>query len=355
MRRTKEMRMTTKLRLRKSTRAIVVIIALVLFVMSLSNLYANIFQKGNISIKRNIYDYSNNYQMDYKVNIKQNKFITDASLPANQTYVSDLIDSLDMNIKYKYDSSKNTEVKYKYKIDAIITASYSSNGENYNVWTKNYNLVNSEEQISSQNIEISEYININYPTYHEEVKQFKQAMGMTLEADLVVRLTVDTSTNVEGENVENKYISDFYITIGDKIANVNGKAIDSTKDSITGDTIMDAESNTLSIVINVIIICIAAYTIYFITLKTKTSYNIRNEFKFELNRILKSCQDRIVIVKNRVELEQENTIEVRDFGELIKLSEELYKPILYWISENNEEAHFSVVSNKINYRFILKK
>lgn len=94
---------------------------------------------------------------------------------------------------------------------------------------------------------------------------------------------------------------------------------------------------------------------YYIRFKTYTGYNIRNEFKFELNRILKSCQDRIVVVKSKLELEQENTIDVKDFGELIKLSEELFKPILYWISDEGEEAYFSVISNKINYRFILRK
>ena len=104
-----------------------------------------------------------------------------------------------------------------------------------------------------------------------------------------------------------------------------------------------------------IILGISIYIIYYITFKTYTRYNIKNDFKLELNRILKSCQDRIVVVKNKVELERENTVDVKDFGELIKLSEELFKPILYWISDDEKEANFSVVSNKINYRFILRK
>ena len=55
--------------------------------------------------------------------------------------------------------------------------------------------------------------------------------------------------------------------------------------------------------------------------------------------------------------EQQKKYLFDSFGELIKLSEELYKPILCWISEdlNNQQAWFSVISNKIRYRFILKK
>ena len=47
-------------------------------------------------------------------------------------------------------------------------------------------------------------------------------------------------------------------------------------------------------------------------------------------------------------------IEVKDFGELIKLSEELYKPILYWNSNQKEEAEFFVITNNVIYKFILK-
>ena len=99
------------------------------------------------------------------------------------------------------------------------------------------------------------------------------------------------------------------------------------------------------------------YVIYYVRFRTKKFNTIRNEYKLELNRILKSCQDRIVIVKNQLDNDSETVIEVNDFGELIKLSEELYKPILCWISDDleNEQAWFSVISNKVKYRFILKK
>ena len=46
---------------------------------------------------------------------------------------------------------------------------------------------------------------------------------------------------------------------------------------------------------------------------------------------------------------------VKDFGEIVKVSEELFKPILYWISPRNDEAWFTVMSHGVTYRYILKK
>ena len=72
----------------------------------------------------------------------------------------------------------------------------------------------------------------------------------------------------------------------------------------------------------------------------------------ELNKILRICQEKIVKVRNKPTIKQENIVEVKDFGEIIKLSEELFRPILYWESKE-EEAWFIVMSNDIVYRFIL--
>lgn len=345
----------TKLKLRQSTRLFFVIVALVLFAMSSKNIYVNLFERKEKKVEKELYKYSNIYNLDYKVNMKPNQFITEDTLDKDQTYVSDLIKSLTMNIKYNYNSSSNTDILYNYRIDAIIKANYNKDGEKYDIWNKTYNIKEINNQIANQNINIDENIDIDYNKYHAEIKNFKQSLGMTVDACINVRLTVDTSTQVKGKEVKNEYTSDFLITAGDKIAKVEGKNQDSNEKSITDKSIIKNNLNIGVTIINIIIVIISVYILYCIRYKTKIFYSVKNNFKLELNRILKSCQDRIVVVKNKIELEQENTIDVLDFGELIKLSEELFKPILYWISEDNEEAWFSVISNKINYRFILKK
>ena len=81
----------------------------------------------------------------------------------------------------------------------------------------------------------------------------------------------------------------------------------------------------------------------------------RNEFRLELNRILRLCQDKIVQVSSNLEVDTTNVIDVRDFGEIVKVSEELFKPILYWISPRDDEAWFTVMSHGVTYRYILKK
>lgn len=355
----KEKNNLTKIKLKNSTRVSLVMFSLIVFAISSANFYNSIYQNSFTTIEeQEIYTYQNDYNSDYSINIKTNPFIEEVSLPSGQTYVSDLIDSIDMNMNYKYTASDTTPITYSYKIDAILKASYNDNGKDYNVWNKTYNLKTSEELFSDSEIIIDESVNIDYKKYHEEVSSFKQTLGMSLDSKLYINLTVDTSTIVNNQTVENQYVSDFSITLGDKIAIVDSKNKDTKTDTVKYEnSYTHSKIDIRKLIISLITMIICLYIIYYIWFKTRKLNSIRNEYKLELNRILKSCQDRIVIVKNQIESDEETLIDVNDFGELIKLSEELYKPILCWISDdiNDQKAHFSIISNKVKYRFILTK
>lgn len=348
-----------KIKIKNSTRVTLVVCSLCIFAFSSAKFLNCLFDNDVTKVEESLYTYKNIYKGNYKVNIKDNSFITDESLPAGQVYVSDLIDSLSMDLSYEYVASDSASVDYNYKIDAVIGAKYSSNGTEYSIWNKTYNLLTSDSLKSNGDIKINEDIDINYQKYNQEVKSFKQTLGMNVDAYLYIRLTVDTNTELNNQKVDNEYVSNFSITLGDKIAVVDGKNEDTKTGSVKQENaVTENNVNIFKTMTFFIIMIISLYIIYYISCKTKKFNPIKNEFKFELNRILKSCQDRIVIVKNQFESgSSETVIDVNDFGELIKLSEELYKPILCWISDtvDNQEAWFSIISNKVKYRYILKK
>lgn len=100
---------------------------------------------------------------------------------------------------------------------------------------------------------------------------------------------------------------------------------------------------------------IAGIGLIVLLIKTKNSNTIKNEYKMELNRILKGCEEKIVEVKEKIEVDGQNLVSVKEFEEIIKVSEELFKPILYWNNENEEESWFCVLGNNIVYRYVLKR
>ena len=80
--------------------------------------------------------------------------------------------------------------------------------------------------------------------------------------------------------------------------------------------------------------------ILFILFRTTNTNRVKNEYKAELNRLLKGCEEKIVEVSQKIETEGQNLVDVREFDEIIKVSEELFKPILFWNNEKEEESWF---------------
>ena len=344
-----------KIKLRASTRAFYVIIALVLFAISSNNIFQELTSNTQEKLKKELYTYTNNSKSTYTMNIVNNKFIEEKTLPMGQTYVTDLLKSMDVDINYKYEASKKTNIKYTYNITATIGASYTDDGKEYKVWEKKYTLLPDKSGESDGDFSINEKINVDLQKYNKEVNDFKQTMGMALDAYLNVQLNVTTDTSIQSKKAENKYSSELKLTLGSKITNIESEKEDTKKGSLEEENAVVVSRNKTKIAVNTLLFAVSVYALYYVAKNTRVARNIKNEYKLELNRILKSCQDKIIMVTKKIDVEEDNVIDVKDIVELIKLSEELYKPILYWNSDNEQEAWFCVISNSMTYRFILKK
>lgn len=54
-----------------------------------------------------------------------------------KTYVTNLIDKINMKFDFSYDASKYTELTYSYSIVGVLNGAYSKNGTPQKVWEKN--------------------------------------------------------------------------------------------------------------------------------------------------------------------------------------------------------------------------
>ena len=73
--------------------------------------------------------------VDYKVYLKDNAYFETPYMEMNQTYITCLIDYIDVNYNYNIDFEKKVSGKINYQIVAEIKADKSGN-ENGNYWTK---------------------------------------------------------------------------------------------------------------------------------------------------------------------------------------------------------------------------
>jgi hypothetical protein len=334
----------------------IIIIATLLIFISTYDILKIFSNEDNVGTKtEQIYSYINNFKYDYNVNLIKNKYIEDEDLiNKNIIYITDLIDNIDLNFNYEFQADKTEDLIYEYEIIGRTKAVYTKNGKEETVLEKDETLKEKEsDSVNSDKVDVIEDVKLDLKEKNELITDLKQKMGINVTAQYEVILNISVKTNVQGEEVNDNITYSVKIDLAEKVTEISGENNKSNTEYIATN-VKNEKAKPITLVFDIIIIVISLIVLRFVS-KAKVANTIRNEYKQELNKILKLCQDKIVMIKTKPDSTEENTTLVRDFGEIVKLSEELFKPILCYIDEENEQAWFSVVSNNVNYRYILKK
>lgn len=350
------MRYHKKNRLRKSTKYSLIFLSIILLIFSVSDLINNLQKDNQNTIKKEIYKYTDKFNYDYKINLVKNKYLTDTDIEnKNLAYVTDLIDNIDIDLKYDYLGSKQSNLKSSYSIIGKMQAFYNKSGEEQKIWDKEEILL--EEQvgeISSDKLNINEHLRLDLKDKNKLLNEFKQQLGMTIDAKFTIMLKINILTDVEGKEISDEFTPVININLAEKTTKLAGEN-NIEKTEYISKEIKITEGQKIGFIILDLVMLIVAAALLRYALVAKVINQVRNEFKYELNRILKICQDKIVEISTKPNDEGREIIFVKDFGEIVKISEELFKPILCYKDKNYEEAWFTVVSEKTSYRYILKK
>ena len=174
-------------------RQLLILVFLLIFLMiGVVGLYIGLNTKKTISLK---YQESNN--IDYKVYLKENDFFDDEYISSGKTYITSLIDHIEVDYDYNIDFSEKVDANYKYKIIARLEANKSDSSDNY--WRKDYDITEEQERNISKlpNYSIKEHINVDYNKYNAILNEFKKTLGLNSTGVLKVYLQIKSEVNTE--------------------------------------------------------------------------------------------------------------------------------------------------------------
>ena len=349
------MRINSKNRIRKSTKYIFIVIAIILILISGSDILTKTSQEENVGRKtKQIYSYTNKFNYDYKVNLLDNEYTEGMDFSdKNIAYLTDLIRNIELNLNYEYNADSTSSLTYDYEIIGKMQAVYTKDGEEQKILEKDDTLLEKQTHtLTTNKIKINEPITLDLKARNNTLNDLKQKMGISFVATYSVILKVNIKTQVSDEPVNVETSPLVTINLAEKTTQIKGNNNNENTEYVAKQ--MPYHKTNFTIIFDIIGIVIAIVLLKYAS-SAKVTNRIKNEYKHELNRLLKLCQDRIVRVNSKPEASAENTVSVKDFGEIVKLSEELFKPILCYIDEQKDEAWFSVISNNVDYRYILKK
>ena len=290
-----------------------------------------------------IYHYTIFQNTDYKVYLNKNDFFSQEYLEKDNIYLKDLTRYIEFNFEYAYNASAKENLSSKYNIIATLYIEYANTGQI--ILKKDYPIIENKtiQSLESNNIDITEKINIDYQKYNSEVEKFKEQFGLPITSYLVINFNTETGRQNGANQIS---VSKATIDLNSPAYEIKIKESADQENTIIETQETSKDINYLLLTIGIIIfIPTMIYLLYQIW---KYQMTQQNNIKIRVNKILKKYKEIIVELEAEPKINMKNVIDVKSFEELIDVEEEIRLPILFY--EDKEKYVFLIVDYRIVYR-----
>lgn len=307
-------------------------------------------------------EYSVNYteksNLDYKVYLKPNDYFQKEFLPKNMNYVSTLINYLDADFDYEFESDDKLDLEYNYYVKATVLV---NNEKGKNIYTKEEILVDNRQfkNAEKNHFKINQNVRIDYVRYNQLISNFVSRYDIAANSKVVVGLYVDVVGKHSDfdKKLQDKAVINLEIPLTNKQLDIemnyelsnNKNEVFQYKATLVKNPILFG----LSIILAVLdVLTIIGLIVYIIINRDNVTL-----YKSKLKRILRDYRGYICETNNfkRTEIDEDLRVEyVKSFDDIINIRDSVEKPILFHEERKNERAIFYLIDGNVAYIYVMR-
>ena len=294
--------------------------------------------------------------IDYTVKLKANDYFEKDSLPAGGKYISNLIDSFNINFKYGSHFSRPVSGDYYYRVIATISANENKATNSASYWSRDYELYKSDRKSikDTKNINILRNVQIDYDHYNEILLGFKEQYSLSALGNLQISLVVSgdlQSDDFEGQiPFESKMHLSVPLTQQAVEVSIDTDAKKSEKIIASAPKI----SQTMLLACRIVGLLLLAASIV-AGIASNYIGRIKEagvEYEEHIGKILSSYDSIIVNLKAAPSLARLKVSEVDDFDELVDVYNSVHMPINYYSYKNS--SSFVIIDDGIAWKYVVR-
>ena len=326
-------------------------ILLILGILVISSLYSATAVTGEKAKTMEqsipIVTYSHTNSFNYVAHLMNNTVYDFTTItPGQATIFKKITKYLDMSINYKFNCDQATTITGSYTLTAEIQTED-------NLWTRTYTIT---PRTTFNNKTFQLNFQLNTSTYENIVSTINNEIGITAtNPTLLIKCKITISTPTPNGNIYDTFTPTITIPLTGNILEINGALTQTKTGELTEKTTINIPAEDISEERNNSILIAGLFFIPIIPvyLFTENDTTKLTQTQKQVKKILKKYGEWIAEVEKppKTPIGQEK-INIRSIEDLIKISEEIGKPVIH--HETNDETHtFHVIDENIHYEHIL--
>lgn len=275
------------------------------------------------------FSYSQQARVDYRVYLKPNSLYPEKSLAAGKVYLTNFVDYINTFFTYKFSGDQVAEVKGEYEVVAVVEA--TAGKDNKKVWQREFTLLpktgfaGRDRVVSAQQVlplQLHEYNNF-------AVKVIKDSELVPDEVKMTVRWNVTVEAATDSGTVREQIAPVMVIPLVQKAFQVGGEPVREKSGAITAVRQVPAEVNRKAVTLYGVLagLCAAALALLLFFTSGKTAED--DPLQQKVNQIFKRHGDRLAVIDGEATDVLENVIPVKSIDDLVRIADELSRPIIY--------------------------
>ncbi len=332
-----------RLNLNKNIRKVIIFVLIILILFFTCLIYNEAYNTGFEEQKIPVYSYNNKGSINYTVYLKSNKLYNDNKLDEGKLYITEFVDYLEVNLRYEFIGEKDADVKAEYSTIANVQG-FNKEGEKvFNIWEKDFLIApNKTISIYDNKILINEKVKLNINEYNTFVEDIEEASKINCQTKLTLFMNVNLTGTTEKGAIEDSISTSLIIPL------------DVTMFEITGNNIVDKpgvieEIIKVQIPVNKNLIITYGIIMAFLIMALMTLIFFsqaapeKDQLEKALNKIFKNHGDRLVALKTMIS--ENKPLIVKSIDDLVKIADEIGKPILYIYRDDYKKINKFYVVN----------
>jgi hypothetical protein len=321
----------------------------------LSLLVRDILNPGWNEIKETRYTYHQKANIFYRVFLRPNVLYGNLAMEAGDVYITEFVDSINTFFEYNFQGQKNAQLQGDYEV-LVVMEGYRNEEKSYeSIWKQQWIIVpKTKFESNGTSISLKKEIPLDFKQYN----QFAQQVVKDAKVNSDIKMTVFWNVHLKGDTaqgvIEENISPSMMIPLNTNYFKISGNLSEEKPGNIDEIKRVKAPVDKRKLILYSVSISVLLIVLAFLILFTTRAVS-KDPFEKEFRKILKKHGSRLIALNNRINFACKSIDQLKCMDDLVKMADEIGKPILYQYSDDLEKMiKFYVLDNEQAYVFDLK-